>query len=131
VRTITVYEADDGSRWNTPDEARMRDVLIADEARMRDVLIAECETFAAREMRPRPDNTDFANGHGFVLQPPGARERLLAWLRAKGANRDSSGPIGKLLWRLQCMDDLNREWGQPYFALHPDKAPLREPVEVP
>lgn len=32
-------------------------------------------------------------------------------------------PVGRAWWRLMCMDNQFREWGQPYYALNPDKAP--------
>lgn len=109
MKVITVYEANDGSRWD--DDVR---------ALERDVLIAECEAAVARiGLRTVPSDTDFANGGGFVKQPDCARSKLWDFLNSRGVNRDSSGPIGLLLCRYQKIDKHDREWGQPYYALNP------------
>lgn len=35
---------------------------------------------------------------------------------------DSDSPIHSLWFRFMCMDDNYREYGQPYYALHPEKS---------
>ncbi len=117
MRSVTVYEAEDGSRWNTEDKAMERDGLI--------LLVAARES----TLRPRPSGPGarYSSGNGYLQHPPGTRTDLAGWLTDHGWNRDSQGPIGKLGWRVHCMDDHDREWGQPYFALNPDKG---EQVEV-
>lgn len=111
MKAVTMYEADDGSRWNTPDKALDRDALIA-----------RCKSIEEGiGLRPVPRDTGFATGDGYVQQPEGAKAALIRVLKGLGANRDSDGPIGKLLHRAWCMDAQDREWGQPYYALHPLK----------
>lgn len=107
MKPITQWQADDGSVWRTEKEAIERDAVVA-----------KCAALAeAIGLRPIPQRgTDFANGGGFVQQPEGARDKLYAALMELGANRDSGGPVGDLLYRWHCMDDAEREWGQPYFA---------------
>lgn len=109
MRPVTMYEADDGSRWRTEDEARARD-----EMAMRVLQIV-----GGAGLKARPSGSEFDNGYTFVQQPKGARQFLAAALRVLQANRDSDGPIGKLMYRVHCMDQDDREWGQPYFALNP------------
>lgn len=116
MRPITVYEANDGSRWDNETDAVQRDVLVA-----------ECDRFASF-LRPVPKGTAFSNGHGYVQQPKGSRERLLAFLKSKGASRDSDGPVGKLMYRMWRIDEQDREWGQTYFANNPHEAESQEPV---
>lgn len=109
MKSITVYEANDGSRWN--DETK---------AYERDALIAEAKAFLlSLGMRDHPLGVGFGNGDGYVQQPADIRGKLLAWLKEKGANRDSDGPIGKVMWQLHCIDEQDRQWGQPYFAINP------------
>ena len=111
MKPLTVYVADDGARFDTAAAALERDALIE-----------ECQA-ATTFLRhtPTDDGCAFANGGGFLQQPTGSRQRLLTFLEAKGVHRDSNGPLGLLLYRLHCIDTQDREWGQPFFALHPHR----------
>lgn len=111
MKPITMYEADDGSVYRKQEDAERRDALIA--------RCAQVVTDIG--LRPTPEGTDFGNGGGFVQQPTGSRDQLLDALREMGAHRDSNGPLGMLLNRAWRIDDQDREWGQPHFALHPHK----------
>ena len=109
MKPVTMYQANDGMRFNTEHEALARDALIA-----------ECDAEMAKlGIRKPPEDIGFTNGSGYIQQPIGSRGALEAFLRAKGTNRDSDGPIGRLLYRLHCMDERDREWAQPFFALNP------------
>ncbi len=35
-------------------------------------------------------------------------------------------PLKSAWWRLQCIDDKYREFNQPFYALNPDKAVMKE-----
>ena len=106
---ITVYEADDGSRWD--DEHR---------ALERDALIIRCRAETTRiGLRETPAGPDFGNGDGFVQQPGGARSALFDFLKSEGVSRDTGGPLGKLMYRGYRIDDQDREWGQACFANNP------------
>lgn len=111
IEPVTVYQTPDGARWGTVEQAEQR--------------LSEIDACAEIErrigLRPVPHGTAYANGEGFVQQPRGARDAMYAALKELGANRDSDGPIGNLLYRAMRLDDLDREWGQAYFALNPDK----------
>jgi hypothetical protein len=68
--------------------------------------------------RPRGDKE-------YVLHPRGTRERLRHYLADRSYRNDSDAfhPYIHLWVRLQCMDDQDREWEQPYYALNnPDAA---------
>jgi hypothetical protein len=119
MRLVTRYEATDGSVWLSEGDALERDDLIE--------VCRNVERTAS--MKDRPSKTEYTSGRGYVQQPKGTREYLLSALRVMGANRDSDGPIGRLMYRMHCMDDDDREWGQPYYAMHPDQAENQEIVE--
>ena len=134
MRTVTRYEANDGSTWDTPELAEKQDQLIAD------------VESALSHLKPRPDTCDFANGYGcafangygFVQHIKGARELALSNMRevvARHLNDDyylkcHSGFLlrvmsesGKVLnnayYRIECIcPDTDREFGQPYFVTH-------------
>jgi hypothetical protein len=112
---------------------------------------------AMSRLAPRSDGMAFTDGRGYVQHDPAdvkrAREAIFraaakeqAWYFAKhpeadtaetahplrhilGRILDDSGSLFYRPWmRLACIDDAGREWGQPYFALHPDKAGLQEAI---
>lgn len=116
MRPVTMYEAVDGSIHDLEADALKRDALVA-----------ECASEVSRiGLRPTPSGTDFGNGGGFVQQPRGARACLFDFLREKGVGRDTQGPLGNLLYRAWRIDDLDREWGQQFYANNPTKGEQRE-----
>jgi len=111
MRRVDRWECGDGSVWTS--EARARD---------RDVLIAEASAFiASLNLKPIPKGGEFSNGAGYVQQPAGSRDMIVGWAKSKGWNRDTDGPVGRVAYRAHCTDHMDREWGQPYFALNPTK----------
>lgn len=109
MKPVTKYEADDGSVHDSAKAATERDELIR-----------RCEAIQEElGMRPRPEGASFGSGRGYVQHPAGTRKKLLEWLKMMGANRESAGPTGRLIHRMWCIDEDDREWGQPYFALNP------------
>lgn len=114
MRPLTVYVANDDSRFDTEGAAVAREELIA--------MCAEATAFLVP--KPPNDGCAFFNGNGYRQQPTGSREKLWAFLQSQGVNRDCSGPIGELLHRMHCIDLNDREWGQPYFALNPGKGKM-------
>lgn len=119
MKRVDRWEANDGSIWLTEMAAVERDMLIA-----------ECDAVVAGlglKPTPKDDGCRFANGHGYIQQPAGAKEKLWAFLLSKNVNRDSDGPVGRLLYRHHSIDPYDREWGQVYFALNPHRG---DQVEV-
>ena len=132
MKAITLYQAVDGSNWQTEAEALARDSLCSH------------VDAAMALLKPRPKDSGFDNGKSFVQQESGqalaAKQRIvdLAYAitdHAVFANiaeeihphsvagrilSDIGGPLNTAWWRFACMDVRLREWGQPYFVNHPN-----------
>lgn len=145
MKTVIRYKADDGTEWT--DEASCL---------KRDALIAAVADATAGLLMPRPDAIEFDNGHGFVRHSLADVRRykvaLLTLAQRElpsfagptqlGADPDQihpmgivcrwldecSPPIARAWHRLMCIDSEGREWGQPYYAMHPEHG---EAFEVP
>lgn len=140
MRIVTHYQANDGTLWDVAEQAEKRDALVARIERAKALLT------------PRPSDVRFENGHGYVQQDP-ARVRLckidlltiaseLSSYDVFRSNPDLVNPRGSIAgriiddmdhpvlynawYRLMCMDDEYREWGQPYYATHPEQAKSHE-----
>lgn len=142
AKPITRWQTIDGSVFNTEAEANAHDALRVEIA----AILAP--------LGPLPDDTDFANGGGYLPHDPAdvARAkaalcaiaaRTIPWFREHEAKDihpmsfagrllDDCGPsLLRSAWdRLACTDDRGREWGQPYYALHPTAGTQREWAQV-
>jgi hypothetical protein len=138
MKAIRKYQAEDGSEFNSEADC------IAYEA-----LCAEIdEVMATLPPRPNDDGCGFSNGHGYLqhdrvqfirartallhianrLMPHKWFEQALAdeTIHASWAGRlisEMSRPLDRAWSRFMCIDDRLREWGQPYYAAHPEDAP--------
>ncbi len=110
MKEVTRYEANDGAEFKDVEKCLLHDALIL-----------ECE---AEEVGLKPFPRGNGNGEGYVQQPIGSRDKLLRFLKFKDANRDSDGPVGRLLHRMHRIDFVDREWGQVYFAINPHKGKM-------
>ena len=147
MKEVTRYESEDGSTWKSRQDAWRRDSMIVDVA------------FVDKELPPVKDAYyQFANGGGYVQRKGetvrSVHKRLLAitetlipdWFRDQrekfNTNFDDvdpswfhrmldgfSPPVESAWSRLYCIDKKFREWGQPYYALNPDKGKQVEWVE--
>lgn len=110
--TVTRYQTSDGALFEREQDAIAR----MDELEARDAVEAL--------LRPLPsdDGCAFANGDGFVQQTTKAILALSEYVYKHGGHRSASEhPVAsKLQYRLHCIDKLGREWGQPYYAAHPE-----------
>lgn len=135
MKTITKYQAVDSSEWNTEQQALDRDVL--------------CEQVnSIMQDWPKANNEgcSFINGHGFIqLSEEFVMEKRTALLKLIEKHFDHKWVqqslkdrtihpswVGRLLsdsnvdplyraWgAFECIDKLWRQWGQPYYADHPD-----------
>lgn len=90
---------------------------------------------------PKDEECSFSNGEGYIQHSSDFKESLESdivrlaneWFNPKepythfnyylGRVIDDSGMscLNRLSYKLMCIDDKNREWGQPYFALNPGK----------
>jgi hypothetical protein len=152
AREITIYEAHDGTRFDTLERATQHEQLIA---------------VVADAMAPLPDPPDGEFGNerrGYWPHDPdavtAAKVRLVelaaalnvgqGWFKEhlhEAADIHPSSYAGRVMsecgpapldraWRrLSRIDDRGREWEQPYFALNPSKGcqhPYgQEPAEEP
>jgi hypothetical protein len=143
VKALTVYEAMDGTRFDSPALCMARDEMVS-----------RCRTIAGF-LEPVPDTCDFANGSGYVQQNADTyatvRNMLLdicaAYFNGEDALRHiqaarekavgeashsfvgrylddsrSLDPVRRVWARLCNIDAQCREWGQPYYAAHPSEA---------
>lgn len=139
MKPITRYEADDGSVWKTEDEAIFRDTL---SKKVKDAM-------APLGSRPDLPHCEFSNGGGYFHHHPSevseVKRSLLALVREYGweweglknatcppedvspdwfariLDGERQGPLNRAYCRLMCLDADGREWGQPYYAMHPDE----------
>lgn len=134
MRRISKYLADDGTEFKDPAKCRDHEKLLCRLTRIEAII------------GPRPKDIKYLNGHGYLAHSPKNLKRFKAALYAEAlpfishlpligpSNVDlicSIGIVGRwicdccpqpiydLWYRLMCLDDRNREWGQPYFAFKP------------
>lgn len=126
MKKITIFEAEDGTRFNTEEGCLKYEAILA-------------KVTAALEgvWHPGADNHMFNTGRLSVEHPPGTRERLLAsllpifrdairpsrlldddeylqWLFSWLFNNPSAWPCLRMAHkRLMSMDDADREWCDP------------------
>lgn len=142
---MTVYKAADGSRWDTEEKAIERERLLAAVAHAMAPLgetpnlpgcrfengggFLQHEPEAVRSVRlalwelTRKPLGWWIKGQ---IENHGRTEEQLAtechpsWF---GRMLDGSCPPLERAWgRIMCIDDRCREWGQPYYASHPEEA---------
>lgn len=126
MRTLTKHEAKDGSLHDAVVDALKRDAYI------------EALDAADAILGPKPD----ANGANYVQHERGRIEDYIAAIvEALGTYEsarlslmfrenprgivgryldDSRSPAYRASYRVMCIDADDKEWGQPYFVLHPN-----------
>lgn len=134
MKEVTKYAADDGTVFDTAEEAIAYENLLLKLAAV-DLLL-----------RPVPTTVEFANGDGYVQQGIHAIGKYTEALGKETEKRyrvNTAGPHGicrmlsdtdephakelRRRWgRLLCIDRMYREWGQPYYAMHPENGKLVE-----
>jgi hypothetical protein len=134
MNKITIYEATDGRRFERASEALAHESLLG--------TLDEIDL----PLGNKPDNVNFSNGGGYIQHSRSTvtdfKGRLLSLacnlhpsIREAVAETpfenvhpgsivgrildDSNSPLYRLWYRLYCIDRMDREWGQPYFALNP------------
>lgn len=131
MKSIIKYQASDGREFNVKANCLMHEAILRN-----------IETVMQR-LPKRPDTCEFENGHGFIQHDPaqvelvknaiidmwqgddevklGARAHPARFSILARFFDDTDSPLSKPWWRLCCIDDKSREWGQQYFAANPDK----------
>ncbi len=136
MKSIIKYVADDGAEFTTETKCAEYEALCAEIA----AVVGKLKPI------PKDDGCRFANGGGFIQQDEATfrevRRGLLLiaqrvcpmkWIdesladetvHASWAGRiigESSRPLSSAWNRIHCTDGTFREWGQPYYAMHPDQ----------
>lgn len=140
MKTKTYYVADDGSEYESEPAAKRHNRLLV---QIRAALVP-----LGPKIKDRA--SEFANGHGYrqhdLADVMKAKEAFIAICKRQVPDKVWDAPVrdihpmgfaGRLLddssptlyasWhRFMCIDDQGREWGQPYFALNPEKGEQKE-----
>jgi hypothetical protein len=139
VKTLRIFESEDGERFDTEAECKAHEDLCSEIEKILDTL----------SPLPEDDALKFVNGEGYI-QHDAATVASVRVALLKIAQRYSKNPpwfqqaiddpsihsswasrlIGDACpsplyeaWnRIACIDKSSREWGQPFFAEHPDEA---------
>ena len=137
MTTITKFKAIDGKEFDTEKECVEYENLI------------ETVKTIMSKLKEKPNSCDFSNGSGYIQQNQSdlkiVKIQLLElckkyidhkWIQQtidddtvhlSYAGRliseySNLRPIDFAWSRLMCVDSQFREWGQPYFATHPEEA---------
>lgn len=124
MKIIKLYQTEDGRTFPTTLLAEAHEDLL------------EHVTRFISQLKAKPDSIEFDNGEGYIQHDPVTAEKLKVafqefsnlYLGKKVTFgilgrylQDMDSPLYSVYCRFSCMDSLYREWGQPYFALNPDK----------
>lgn len=139
VKEITKYQADDGREFKTKEDCLAHELLCDKVAGIVSNL----------PDKPENDGCSFANGGGYLQHEKhalvSAKKALLSlaneisphkwfvqsieddtahssWAGRIIDDSEKLAPINKAWYRIMCVDEQFREWGQPYFANNPNKA---------
>jgi hypothetical protein len=135
MKIVTRFESNDGHIWDSEEKAIARDKMIEDVKK------------AMRFLPEPPSECDFANGGGYIDHTASAvfatkselielsRPFLGEWMerQTQPLTEIHASWFGRLLdgghepleraWsRMMCITPNGREFGQPYYAEHPDEA---------
>lgn len=121
MKELTVYQADDGSRWDERAGAIERDEEHA--------ICMECETILGR--KPSLAFNQYIQHDACTVDRFRVEMNRLATKFYGTTNFrvvcDMDNPVARLVYRFMRIDGQYREWQQPYYANH---TPAK-PVEVP
>lgn len=125
MKVITKYQAIDGREFNSEADCLQHESLLA-----------QIEAILPLKA---PNSCEFANGGGYIQHSAQsiqkARKELIKLAKKIDSYitekthitylmrvlDDMNSPLTSLAIRLYCIDSQYREWGQPYFAINPDK----------
>ena len=142
MKAVTVYEAADGSRWNTPEACMRRDQDILEVAKAM-LPLGNHPSLGSHEyiqrsgavcLQVKRDLIEIAKRSYPPKDYPVFQNDPDAIHPMSGAGRiitDSDGPLCRAWGRLGCINWENfREYQQPFFALNPDKVETPREVAV-
>lgn len=129
VEAITKYRAGDGSEWDTADDAEKRDRLNSEVASIEAMLGAGINSpdrrrqhnasvlSGAKQMTVLLCRREFPDQSVFQHEPSEIHPMSFAGRFLD----DNGGPLRRVWWRFQCIDEEGREYEQPYYAINPHR----------
>lgn len=133
MRTVTKYISDDGLTFDELADCLTHEAGARDCARRMLALVAKTvdvndpDHFVQQDKATALDLQRWCVGHVERVARQQFPDAMLAdvpcFFTIVGRYADDCGPafVRPAVYRLQCMDDQFREWGQPYFALQANK----------
>ena len=131
MKEVVRYKANDGDEFNS------KNACLKHEEKLR--VIKKLNKILCK--KPVDKDCSFANGSGYIQHTvqnfiSESCKALKVYEGKDPAKRWKENPRGWVgrylcdggsefaaLWsRISCIDPLNREWGQPYYVLHPNEA---------
>lgn len=134
MKSIIKYKAIDGREFDFEEECEKHERLLVQIERAIKPLGSP----------PKEDGCSFANGGGYLqhdlptveavklalIDLAAVPENVKEGVRTRPASHsiigryldDGDSPVRKGWYRLMCIDEQGREWGQPFYALHPEQA---------
>lgn len=133
MERISLFKTLDGKTFSTPEEALEYESIMRE---VQDFLLAFAENedlaFAENE------DIDFSNGDGYIQHPSGTRDKMEKklvelsnrWLKPDEPFTAFTYYLGRVIddnqikclyhlsYRVMCIDNEDKEWGQPYYALN-------------
>lgn len=138
MKTITKWQANDGSEWDSPECATKRDTLIAEVAAVMDPMGQRVTDHGGHKQHTGSVVETVRDG----LYAIANRDGILKWWindqKSKFSKTDADlirchpswfcrmldgghAPLERAYGRLCCIDKMYREWDQPYFANKADE----------
>lgn len=139
MKTVTKYQADDGTEFSSEAKALAHEALCTEIAGI----------VSALPELPKDDGSRFVSGHGYIQHDPAVfwtvRENLLKiakrftdlqWIDqaiedrvgvhpswpTRAINECCPEPLSEAWYRIYCTDAVTlREYGQPFYASNPEK----------
>lgn len=125
MERINLFKTIDGKTFSSEEQALEYEDMIKE---INDFLLgfAECE------------DIDFMNGNGYIQHPPGTRDKMgkklvelsnrwfkpdepfinFTYYLGRIIDDNQMKCLNKLSYRVMCIDNEDKEWGQPYYALN-------------
>lgn len=130
MKTITKFVAEDGTEFKTESACKKHETLLVKVEKVNRLL-----------RRAKDSSCEFSNGGGYIQhtseEVTNFKSKLVKLCKVYskhevfrqslefihpgglGGRILEGSPIYSIWMRLYCVDSQNREWGQPYYALHP------------
>ena len=125
MERISLFKTADGKTFSTPEEALEYESIMRE---VQDFLLAFAEN----------EDIDFSNGDEYIQHPSGTRDRMekklvelsnrwftpdepftaFTYYLGRLINDNGIKCLNHLLYRVMCIDNEDKEWGQPYYALN-------------